>query len=333
MSRINWKGIREIVKDLVLTSPRWRFPTVRSLFYHIADTLKLIPLTEYGYKKIDEIAVELRKRGKIPFEYFEVKRGENGTLGRRMIDVDWLITYQFNRLLEIPKEYELPLWYGQPYHVEVWIEKKGLLPTFEYILSDLDVKVRAGEGYPSWEWVYANVKDIKKYLKERTEGKVVILYFGDLDPSGVDISRFVKEAIEFFGVDLEFRRVALYPEQVYRYNLPLWPEKMETIEKLMKDPRRRRYFEKYGEIACELDSFVSKAFDELTNLVRSEVMKYFSKEHLENRNKLEKAIRKVLIDIICKYENDIERLKTTILNEIQERLSSSLKGGGELCRR
>lgn len=313
---INWKIVRERIKELVLTNPRWRFPTVRSLFYHLGDVEKIIPLTEYGYKKVDEIAVDLRKKGEIPFEYFEVRRGRSSYLGERALDPEYLIEDAFDEIMNLPDKYSLPFWYAQPCHVEVWIEKIGLLPTFEEILRDYDVKVRAGEGYASWEWVYASVKDIKRYLKERSGDKVVVLYFGDLDPSGVDIGRHVRDAVKFFGINLEFKRVALFPEQVKKYNLPLWPEKMETIDKIMRDPRRKKYFEKYGRIACELDSFVSKAFDALRDLTIKEVEAYISHKHIEERKKLEKAIKDKLRMAIDK--DAVKKLKEEVLEKFRE---------------
>lgn len=316
--KYDWKGvIAKKIKEIVLTNPRWRFPTVRSIFYYLADTLQLIPLTEYGYKKVDEIAVELRLKGEIPFGYFDVKRGAESYTGRIAVTPQDCVSSCFRRLLKLPEEYFLPYWWGQPYHVEVWIEKIGLLPTFEKILEDFDVKIRAGEGYASWEWVYSSVESIRRFLNDRLTKKVVVLYFGDLDPSGVDIDKHVKNAIEFFNVDLEFKRVALFPWQVKKYNLPLFPKRMEVIDKMMRDPRKKKYFQKYGRIACELDSFVAKAFDELRKIVIEEVSKYFDKKRLKEKIRVENEIKEILKETLNSKKGKIDALKTEIIKDLE----------------
>jgi len=316
--KIGWKKLREQIKTILLNSPKWRFPTVRSLFYYLSDTLNLIPATRYGYKKLDEVLVDMRKKAEIPFGYFEVKRGESSYLGSLAVHPSSIIEFRFDDILNAWKYYSLPFLYGQHYHIEIWIEKKGLLPFFEHAVSDMDIKIRACEGYASWEFVYANVQEIKKFLEQRSTNIAVVLYFGDLDPSGVDITKHVENAIRFFGVNLIFHRVALYPDQVKQYNLPLWPERMETIEKIMRDPRSKWYFQKYGKIACELDSFVAKAPEEFKKLIRNSVMKFIDPEKVQEKEQKEQEIKRKIQRAIEKHKEDLERIKHRILEELKD---------------
>ena len=293
MKRIRWAEVRQKVIELIRSSPSYRFPTVRSVYYYLGS-LGIIPLTEYGYKKLDALTVEMRKNNEIPWGYFTVKRGESGYLGAKYISPENYLDFHIKRLKECWENYEIPIWYQQPVHVEVWIEKKGLLPTIEHWLRELDVKVRSGEGYAAWEFVWQSCEDIKSYLEDRTGDEVWIYYLGDLDPSGIDITRHVKEAVEFFKINLKFERLALNPEQVKKYNLPLWPERMEVIEKLEKDPRRKWYFQKYGRIACELDAFVALAPEHLQQIVVEAVKRHLNPEIKEGRDELnEKAKQKL----------------------------------------
>ncbi len=314
--KIDWKEIRKIVKELLENSPKWRFPTVRSVFYHLGDVLKVIPLTSYGYKKLDELLVDMRKKGEIPFGYFDVKRGESSYSGSLAVHPSSIIEFRFDDILHAHEYYGLPYLYGQHYHIEIWIEKKGLIPFFEKAVNDMDIKIRACEGYVSWEFVYANVQEIKKFLEQRTTNTAVVLYFGDLDPSGVDITRHVENAIRFFGVNLIFHRVALYPYQVKQYNLPLWPERMETIEKIMRDPRAKWYFQKYGKIACELDSFVSKAPNEFMELIKESVQKFIDSKRLVEKEQKEQEIKEKIRQAIEKRREKLEELKREIIDEL-----------------
>jgi hypothetical protein len=46
---------------------------------------------------------------------------------------------------------------------------------------------------------------------------VHVLFFGDLDPSGLDIYRHLQESLTWFGVRLKLKRCAITPENVERY--------------------------------------------------------------------------------------------------------------------
>jgi len=300
--RIDWKDfIRKNVKELLDRSPRYRFPTIRSVYYYLGS-VGLIPLTEYGYKKLDSLLVDMRINGEVPWGYFTVVRGVSGRLGRKFISPEAHLQRHILWLKECDTWYEVPFWYKQPLHLELWVEKKGLLPTLEYWLREYDVKVRSGEGYSPWEFVYISVEDILTYLEDRTTEKVLVLYLGDLDPSGVDIDRHVQEATRFFGINLTFKRLALLPEQVKQYNLPPWPEKMKVIEKLRKDPRRKWYFWKYGEIATELDAWFGLNPDSLRKLILEYIDQHIDLEAKKQRDQLNQQLKQQLKEKLAKLK-------------------------------
>ena len=65
------------------------------------------------------------------------------------------------------------------------------------------------------------------------------------------------------------------------------------IEKLERDPRRRKYFERFGRIACEIDSFVSRAPKELRTMIRAEVLlKHFDRKKAEQTEAEEKRLKR-----------------------------------------
>jgi hypothetical protein len=85
-----------------------------------------------------------------------------------------------------------------------------------------DVPLMVTRGYPSLTFVHSAAEMIREVDKP-----TFIYYFGDHDPSGVDISRKVEEGIREFApdVDLTFTRVAVTPEQIESMNLPTRPTK------------------------------------------------------------------------------------------------------------
>lgn len=78
-----------------------------------------------------------------------------------------------------------------------------------------------------------------------------MLYFGDFDPSGIEIldaiKTTVRDELNVWGV--EFKRVALLREDISRYSLP---HDLHALKK--SDTRARKHLENYGELAVELDA-------------------------------------------------------------------------------
>jgi hypothetical protein len=99
---------------------------------------------------------------------------------------------------------------------------------FETICRRNDVALGACKGYPSLTFLH----DASKRMAEAVEAghKVIILYFGDYDPSGEDIPRSIKENMLRFGHltedDIEVRRIALMEHQVTAWQLPPAPVKV-----------------------------------------------------------------------------------------------------------
>ena len=254
------------------------FATVRSVYYYLGS-LDLIPMTEQGYKQLDALVVKMRKDGEIPWGYFPVVRGTNGIEPDRYWEAGEYFDAYKKQFLDSDKYYRTPLWYKQPNLVEVWVEKKGLLPKVERYVQNLGVQVRAVEGYPPWEFVNENTESIYQYLEDRApKATVHILYLGDLDPSGLDIDRQIQDAFSHFEMPMQFERIGLLPEQVKKYNLPPIPSNAEVIEKIHRDARYAKYFQKYGEQFTELDAWDGLSPDTMRLEIRAKVDSLFDHE-------------------------------------------------------
>ncbi len=100
-------------------------------------------------------------------------------------------------------------------------------------------------GYPSFSYV----RRMASYIRNRLKGKpTVVLYFGDLDPSGVDIERDLSERLQKYGAgDFKVRRIALTRDQILQYSLPPMPVKKS-------DARTPSFVANFGEETVELDA-------------------------------------------------------------------------------
>ena len=50
-------------------------------------------------------------------------------------------------------------------------------------------------GYPSLSYLHSAAATIQQELEDRWGGEATIYYFGDFDPSGVDISRNTEQRL------------------------------------------------------------------------------------------------------------------------------------------
>ena len=126
----------------------------------------------------------------------------------------------------------------------------------------------------------------KKYVKKQ----IHILYFGDYDPSGSDMDRFLKSDIadyfiKYFGLEgiVHFvPRIAVTLDHIERFNLPPEPEESDTatLDKLQRDPRYENLLEAHGGqlYAVELDALMAYVPDEFERIVKGAVDYYYHPE-------------------------------------------------------
>lgn len=84
----------------------------------------------------------------------------------------------------------------------------------------------------------------------------IIFYLGDHDPSGIDMTRDIRDRLRMFGVDVEIDRLALNMDQVKKYNPPPNPAKMT-------DTRCHSYVSEFGNESWELDALEPRLMAEL----------------------------------------------------------------------
>lgn len=136
------------------------------------------------------------------------------------------------------------MWEFQDYYLELWIEKDALVRLFKDIAQKYQLLLFPSRGYTSLTKIH---NAINRFEEKTHKGKkCVVLYFGDLDPSGWDIYRNIKERLKN---QAEVIRVMLNPDQKEIYNnlvpMPLKP----------KDARSKKFKQNHELEHCyELDA-------------------------------------------------------------------------------
>jgi hypothetical protein len=156
------------------------------------------------------------------------------------------------------------------------------------IANQYSVRTFPTRGYPSFTYV----QRMASYMRNRLGGKpTVVLYFGDFDPSGVDIERDLSERLgKYKAGDFTVRRIALTDEQIIKYDLPPMPVKVS-------DARSEGFLEAYGNKSVELDALDPNT---LKFMVAQSIASHIN---LDSWKKKEDEIEKLKLWIKKKLEN------------------------------
>jgi hypothetical protein len=208
--------------------------TLRQLYYQLVAK-GLIANSQKEYKKISSLLTNARYSGII--DWFAIED--------RIRKPNIPNTFEnISHLLQVAsRSYALDRWNEQEYYVELWTEKDAISSVISPITDKYQVPIVINRGYSSASSMYESAQ---RFL-EHSDKRIILLYLGDHDPSGLDMDRDIKARLQEFGVGLEVVRIGLTFEQVQEYNPPKNPTKM-------KDTRATDYVQKYGHSCWEVDS-------------------------------------------------------------------------------
>jgi len=304
--KYDWEKIRQIINDVIDDCIR-RYgvdPSVRLLLYRLRD-LGLVPATEQAYKALSRMLTKWREEGIIDWRKIRDAREE-----RTISYLEPAEYYRENPLdpeelkhilqmeIEWKFRYEVNPWKDQKHRIIILVEKNGDYYLVKKIVEEAwpfgVYAIHASAGYDSATWKFELSEMVKQI---RSEGYIpVILTLGDLDPSGVDIDRDLVEKIrKYSGVkEIIWERVAVTREQVERYGLTGIFRSDDEYQRFLRDPRRKKFEERYGLIKIELSEFLASVpLDEVKKIIRQAIEKYFDwKIYEEVTKKREEEIRK-----------------------------------------
>jgi hypothetical protein len=205
----------ERIKDAIVRELRADQPmTVRQLFYRLVSS-GVIEKTETEYKgTVCRLTAEMRRAQEIPFGWIA-----DNTRWMRKPRTESSLEEALRNTAET---YRRAVWDNQNAYVEVWLEKDALAGVLYRITEAWDVPLMVTRGYPSLSFLYEAADAIQS-----RECPAYLYYFGDHDPSGVDIPRAVEQGLREFApkAHIEFHRIAVNPDQIRSLGLPTRPTK------------------------------------------------------------------------------------------------------------
>lgn len=266
--------------------------TLRQLHYQFVSRNWIINHIT-AYKKLGTILDDCRYAGYIDWDSIE-DRGRVPKLPYSVDDIpdalnDTISTYRLNRQD------------GQDNHVELWTEKDALSEILSRSTYKYHVRLAVNKGYTSSSAIYDAYERFYPILANGRS--VTILYFGDHDPSGLDMVRDIRERLEFMfsngdnrdsllGCEFNVLPIGLTMAQIKQYKLPPNPAKMT-------DSRSDNYIKKYGKQCWEVDALNPEV---LTAIVEKNIQAQIDMDMYSDTIEQEQKDKVKLRDLIKKIK-------------------------------
>ena len=227
--------------------------TLRQLYYQFVAKA-LIENSDRSYKRLGSIVNDARLAGLIDWDHLTDRTHNERrvtTWGSPSSIIDASAS-QFKRdVWEVSGQLSRP-W--------VWVEKDALVDVVSRAADPLFAPYFSCRGYVSQSEMWAAAQRIRAVASQGFEP--VVFHLGDHDPSGIDMSRDIRDRLSMFaGFDVDVRRIALTMAQINQYGPPPNPAKLT-------DSRGSGYVQRYGRQSWELDALDPPV---LVDLIRSHV--------------------------------------------------------------
>jgi hypothetical protein len=264
--------------------------TLRQLYYQFVSR-DLLANNQKSYNRLGNIISKGRRAGLIDWDAIidRTRNLQRDSTWKKPADI----------VAAVAEQFMYDRWKNQKTYVECWFEKDALMGVFERIAGELRVPFFSCRGYTSDSEVWSAARRLRQqsimYDKE-----IVVLHFGDHDPSGLDMTRDIRERLQLFGAEyVEVRRLALNMPQVEQYEPPPNPAKVT-------DSRFDAYQKEYGDESWELDALDPKT---LADLVRDEIESIIDREQWDEDEASENKAREELAAVSKNYTRVVRYLE------------------------
>jgi hypothetical protein len=133
--------------------------------------------------------------------------------------------------------YRRNLWRSQKHYVEVWAESNATGSSIRDLVLGYGLDLLPAKGHSSKRFIWDSAQEFAAVGKP-----VIVIYVGDFDPSGLDIGLSIEQRMRRYlprgsEVDIDFRRIAITPEQVRDMQL-----QGHAMNPNIPAPQRQRFY-------------------------------------------------------------------------------------------
>jgi hypothetical protein len=281
------RSIQETIAELQDYLPL----TVRQIYYQVVSK-GVIPNSSSYYVSISRALTKARGEGLVSWNAIDDR-------SRRFIDLSGYTNTK--KFLDITLSqwlglYNRDLLQTQDKYIEIWTEKDALSTLFEKVASRYTIPVAVNRGFASTTFM----NNYRNRIRHHIGKKFIILYFGDMDPSGMYMTFDIEKRLYRLGMDnVEVKRITLNPGDNDRYNLLDNPNSFAS-----KNPNTPWFIENYGQVGYELDALPPQILQEKT------------KTSIENELDMDKF--NIQVALSKNDTKELEELKKKILESINQ---------------
>jgi hypothetical protein len=257
--------------------------TLRQIYYQFVSR-NLLENKQQNYKRLGDVLNNARLAGLIDWDYIEDRSRETQFVPHWDSPADIIDA--------AASSFRRDKWEQQPWYVEVQVEKQALEGVLIPVCRTLDIGFAANRGYSSSSTLYETGRRLNE--KHHEGKKVLVLYLGDHDPSGIDMTRDIQDRLQLFArCKVKVKRLALNMDQVEEHNPPENPAKIS-------DSRYEGYMQRFGESSWELDALEPRL---LASLVTDAVEEVRDEDLWEEAVAEERQMRAILKKYAEEYRN------------------------------
>jgi len=269
--------IMDVVEDL-----RDYFPlTLRQVYYRLVAA-EVIKNNRSRYNDLSKVIKQMRLDKMLSWDVIEDRTrrvsGKRGYTNAGEYLRGQVETMQYSG-------YSRCMVQGQKKYIELWVEKDALSRVFEDVAWEYCLRCVTCKGYQSISFLRSYAERAELAIMKGQEP--VVLYFGDFDPSGVQMFEAAQNSLENdFDIHVaRYERVSLNLNDIHKYNLPNNPDAVKK-----SDRRYQKFVDKYGEYAVDLDALHPKELKRIaTDAVQSELDMVMAIEQVaKGKNDIEK---------------------------------------------
>ena len=239
-------------------------------------------ITKDQFDRVQKLINKCRKLGYLPIDFVAEEKSRN------FENLDYLEKRTpkeviLNHLRYIKRsgyDHSFDFWENEEYYIEMLVEKVDLLTLFKDICAEYHIPIANSVG---WSSILQRAEMIKRFKHHEEQGCIpVLLYCGDFDPSGLEISNFLKKNCEDLSLGTSWNpknlivdRFGLNYNFIQEHNLT-WIDNLISGQGKKPDqskPLIKEYIAEYGERKVEANAII-RIPDIARKLCEDTIIKY-----------------------------------------------------------
>ena len=258
--------------------------TVRRVLYRCASQGIVAGTDDSCYNQVQRLVLKLRRKSFLNYRWI------SDSTRSRDKDSSWSGLEDFSETAR--NAYRKDLWSRQAWHIEVFTEKDAMSGVLRPITREYDIHLNVIRGQVSESFAW-NIAD----EWSRIDQPIQVLYFGDHDPSGLNIEASLKKRL--LGFLPKEKREWVFFKRIGADEGDFRNSDLISIPVKKKDRAAREYLKAYGDRCVEVDAI---DMNEIRRRLNEEIKEFIDMKEWESLQ-LTERLEKETIDKVLRFRN------------------------------